>query len=65
MKYTLERAIKRVKSGGHKVGDQSIDISGTPGIKVWGALDYLIKHHNYRVAIEGKLITKSMLEKRL
>jgi len=48
MRYTLDSARKRVRHAGHIVGTKSIKLTHWPGIKVWGALDFL-KRHGYSV----------------
>ena len=46
-KYTLERAKRRVERNRGKIKGKNIMIS-FPGIKILGAIDYLVRIHHFR-----------------
>jgi len=46
MKYTEDKAVSMIKRNRGKVGLKTIRCT-TPGIKVLGAIDYLVKRHKY------------------
>lgn len=48
MKYTVDSAIARIERNKGKIGGKVINISDC-GIKVWGAVDFLVNHHGYTV----------------
>ena len=50
MKYTEDSARARVRRNGHMVGSKSIKLTHWPGIRVWGAVDFLQKRCKYSVA---------------
>lgn len=50
MKYTFESALRKAERGGAKIAGGVITASGL-GIGTWGAVDYLVKVHNYKLRI--------------
>ena len=46
-KYTEDTAKATVKRNGHMVGSKSVKLTHWPGIRVWGAIDFLVKHCKY------------------
>ena len=49
-KYTLDSAIEKIERNGGKVARATKVIEGTFGLKVLGAVDYLVNYHGYRKA---------------
>ena len=46
-KYTEEKARQMISKNGGSVGAKTVNVR-LPGIKVLGAIDYLVNYHGYR-----------------
>jgi len=47
-KYTIDTAIEKIERNGGKVAKSTKVIEGTFGLKVLGAVDFLVNYHGYR-----------------
>lgn len=48
MRYTVESAIACIeRNGGAVARGTKVVTAKSPGIRVWGAIDYLVNQHNY------------------
>ena len=55
-KWNRERALDFLSRNGQRPIDKTFPLqrSDTPGLGVWGALDYLCHHHGFKVERERK-----------
>jgi hypothetical protein len=49
-RWTEEKAIKSLRTGGATVQGKAVAVTATIGIRLWGAVDFLVNHCGYRLS---------------